>query len=41
MELNLNKNVKDNKSGLFKYINYKRKTKDAVGPLLNAGPVVK
>ncbi|KAJ7408217.1 hypothetical protein BTVI_60447 [Pitangus sulphuratus] len=37
LELNLSKNVKDNKKGFFKYINNKRKTKDNVGPLLSRG----
>lgn len=36
LELNLPKDVKDNKKGFFKYINNKRKTKD-LGLLLNGG----
>jgi len=35
LELNLARDVKDNKKGFFKYINSKRKTKENVGPLLN------
>ena len=35
MELNLARDVKDNKKGFFKYISSKRKTGDTVGPLLN------
>jgi len=35
LELNLARNVKDNKKGFFKYITSKRKTRDNVGLLLN------
>ena len=35
LELKLTKKVKDNKKGIFKYVNSKRKTRDNVGPLLN------
>jgi len=35
LELNLAKDVKDNKKGFFKYISSKRKTRDNVGTLLN------
>ncbi|GAB0178706.1 mitochondrial enolase superfamily member 1 [Grus japonensis] len=35
LELNLARNVKDNKKGFFKYISSKRKTKEDVVPLLN------
>jgi len=35
LELILTRDVKDNRKGLFKYINSKRKTRDNVGPLLN------
>ncbi|GAB0206434.1 mitochondrial enolase superfamily member 1 [Grus japonensis] len=35
LELNLAKDVKDNKKGFFKYISSKRKTRENVGPLLN------
>jgi len=35
LELNLARDVKDNKKGFFKYIGSKRKTRDNVGPLLN------
>ncbi|NWX33671.1 RTJK polymerase, partial [Notiomystis cincta] len=37
LELNLAKDIKDNKKGSFKYNNNKRKTKDNVGLLLNPG----
>jgi len=41
VELNLAKDVKDNKKSFFKYISSKRKTRDNVGPLLNeAGALV-
>ncbi|KAJ7417412.1 hypothetical protein BTVI_32962 [Pitangus sulphuratus] len=35
LELNLAKDVKDNKKGIFKNINHKRKTRNNVGLLLN------
>ena len=35
LELNLARDVKDNKKGFFKHISSKRKTRDNVGPLLN------
>ncbi|RMC01129.1 hypothetical protein DUI87_22395 [Hirundo rustica rustica] len=35
LELNLDKDVKDNNTSIFKYINNQSKTKDNVGPLLN------
>ncbi|PKU32349.1 glycerol kinase [Limosa lapponica baueri] len=35
LELNLGRDVKDNKKGFFKYISRKRKTRENVGPLLN------
>ena len=35
MELNLARDVKDNKKGFYKYIGNKRKTRENVGPLLN------
>ncbi|GAB0209615.1 hypothetical protein GRJ2_003427200 [Grus japonensis] len=35
LELNLARDVKDNKEGFFKYISSKRKTRENVGPLLN------
>jgi len=35
LELNLARDVKDNKKGFFKYISSKQKTRDNVGPLLN------
>ncbi|GAB0204057.1 hypothetical protein GRJ2_002871300 [Grus japonensis] len=35
LELNLARDVKDNKKGFFKYISNKRKTRENVGPLLN------
>lgn len=35
LELNLARDVKDNKKGFFKYINIKRKTRENGGPLLN------
>jgi len=35
LELNLSRDVKDNKKSFFKYISSKRKTRDNVGPLLN------
>ncbi|KAJ7414403.1 hypothetical protein WISP_84387 [Willisornis vidua] len=35
LELNLAKDVKDNKKGFFKYINRKTKTRDRVGLLVN------
>jgi len=35
LELNLARNVKDNRKGIFKYIGRKKKTRDNVGPLLN------
>jgi len=35
LELNLARDVKDNKKGFLKYISSKRKTRDNVGPLLN------
>jgi len=35
LELNLARDVKDNKKGFFNYISSKRKTRDNVGPLLN------
>ena len=41
MELNLARDVKDNKKGFCKYIGDKRKTRENVGPLLNeAGDLV-
>ncbi|GAB0204380.1 mitochondrial enolase superfamily member 1 [Grus japonensis] len=36
LELNLARDVKDNKKGFFEYISSKRKTRENVGPLLNA-----
>jgi len=35
LELNLARDVKDNKKGFFNYISSKRKTRENVGPLLN------
>ncbi|PKU38009.1 rna-directed dna polymerase from mobile element jockey-like [Limosa lapponica baueri] len=35
LELNVARDVKDNKKGFFKYISSKRKTRENVGPLLN------
>jgi len=35
LELNLAKDMKDNKKGFFKYVNSKRRTRDNVGLLLN------
>ena len=35
LELNLAKEVKDNKKGAFKFVSSKRKTRENVGPLLN------
>ncbi|PKU43995.1 rna-directed dna polymerase from mobile element jockey-like [Limosa lapponica baueri] len=35
LELNLARDVKDNKKGFFKYISSKRKTRENMGPLLN------
>jgi len=35
LELNLARDVKNNKQGFFNYINSKRKSRDNVGPLLN------
>ena len=35
MELNLARDVEDNKKGLFKYISSKKKTRENAGPLLN------
>ena len=35
LELNLEKEVKDNKKSFFRYVNSKRKTRKNVGPLLN------
>ncbi|PKU30946.1 hypothetical protein llap_18751 [Limosa lapponica baueri] len=35
LELNLARDVKDNKKGFFKYISSKRKTRENVGPVLN------
>jgi len=35
LELNLERDVKDNKKGFFKYIRSKQKTRENVGPLLN------
>lgn len=35
MELNLIRKIKDNKKGLFKYINIKKKIGDNVGLVLN------
>lgn len=41
LELNLAKDVKDNKKGFSKCIGNKRKTRESVGPLLNgAGDLV-
>lgn len=37
LELNLTKAIKDNKKGVCKYINNKRKRKDNIGLLLNEG----
>jgi len=39
LELNLARDVKDNKMGLFKYISSKRKCRDNVGSLLNEAGV--
>jgi len=35
LELNLARDVKDNKNGFFNYISSKRKTRENAGPLLN------
>ena len=35
LQLNLARDVKNNKKGFFNYISSKRKTRDNVGPLLN------
>ena len=35
MELNLARDVKDNKKCFYKYIGDKRKTRENVGPLMN------
>jgi len=35
LELNLTRDIRDNKKGFFKYISSKQKTKENVGPLLN------
>ncbi|GAB0188533.1 mitochondrial enolase superfamily member 1 [Grus japonensis] len=35
LELNLARDVKENKKGFFKYISSKRKNRENVGPLLN------
>lgn len=35
LELNLARDVKDNKKSFFKYINIRRKTRENGGPLLN------
>ena len=35
LEVNLARDVKDNKKSYFKYISSKRKTRNNVGPLLN------
>jgi len=35
LELNLARDVEDNKKGFFKYISSKRKTRENVGPLLD------
>jgi len=40
LELNLARDVKDNKKGFFNYISSKRKTRDNVGPLLNEAGVL-
>jgi len=40
LELNLARNVKDNKKAFFKYISSKRKARDNVGPLLNEAGVL-
>ncbi|KAJ7425369.1 rna-directed dna polymerase from mobile element jockey-like [Pitangus sulphuratus] len=40
LELNLSKDVKDNKKGVLEYINNKRKTKDNTSLLLNEGSLV-
>jgi len=40
LELNLAKEIKDNKKGFFKYVNSKRKTRENMGPLLNEGVVL-
>ena len=40
MELDLARNVKDNKKGFFKYISRKRKTGENVGPLNGVGALV-
>jgi len=40
LELNLTRDVKDNKKGFFKYISSKRKTRDNVGLLLNEAGVL-
>jgi len=41
LELNLTRDVKNNKKGFFNYISSKRKARDNVGPLLNeAGALV-
>lgn len=37
LELNVAKDVKDNKKGICKYINNRRKRKDNMGLLLNEG----
>jgi len=38
LELNLTRDVKDNKKGFFKYISSKRKTRENVGLLLTEVP---
>jgi len=35
LELNLARDIKDNKKGFFKYIKSKWKTRESMGPLLN------
>lgn len=37
LELNLAKEIKDNKKGFFKYVNSKRKARENVGPILSEG----
>jgi len=40
LELNLARDVKNNKKGFFNYISSKQKTRDNVGPLLNEAGVL-
>jgi len=40
LELNLARNVRNNKKGVFNYISSKRKARDNVGPLLNEAGIL-